>query len=139
MPNSEFPKEVLLMTNERIQTRIPIEYEWVLVPALCGVIGHKPEHCKAAKEKAKQKTSSKAKQGSPSVSRPQAALDVQGLAQALHTLPPPGIFASPGTSPNGICSTRSLGESCPSCKSAKFHLPTHVGLCSSAPTRVLSA
>ncbi|KAK4438762.1 hypothetical protein Salat_0210800 [Sesamum alatum] len=28
---------------------------------------------------------------SPSVSRPQAALDVQGLAQALHTLPPPDL------------------------------------------------
>ncbi|KAL0292738.1 UNVERIFIED_CONTAM: hypothetical protein Sradi_6976900 [Sesamum radiatum] len=54
MPNSEFPKEVLLMNNEGIQTRIPVEYEWVLVPALCGVIGHKPEHCKAAKKKAKQ-------------------------------------------------------------------------------------
>ncbi|KAJ7941365.1 Ribosomal protein S7, partial [Quillaja saponaria] len=48
MPNSELPKEVLLMNNEGIQTRIPVEYEWVLVPALCGdcgVIGHKPEHC----------------------------------------------------------------------------------------------
>ncbi|KAK4414707.1 hypothetical protein Salat_2577600 [Sesamum alatum] len=54
MPNSEFPKEVLLMNNEGIQTRIPVEYEWVLVPALCGVIGHKTEHCKAAKKKAKQ-------------------------------------------------------------------------------------
>ncbi|KAK4412243.1 hypothetical protein Salat_2965600 [Sesamum alatum] len=94
MPNSEFPKEVLLMNNEGIQTRIPVEYEWVLVPALCGVIGHKPEHCKAAKKKAKQKTSSRAKQGSPSVSRPQAALDVQGLAQALHTLPPPDLRQS---------------------------------------------
>jgi hypothetical protein len=57
MPNSELPKEVLLMNNEGVKTRIPVEYEWVFVPALfgdCGVIGHKPEHCKAAKKKAKQ-------------------------------------------------------------------------------------
>lgn len=29
MPKSELPKEVLLMNNEGIQTRIPVEYEWV--------------------------------------------------------------------------------------------------------------
>lgn len=42
----------------RIQTRIPVEYEWVLVPALCGDCGvlsgtNKPENCKAAKNKSK--------------------------------------------------------------------------------------
>ena len=42
----------------RIQTRIPVEYEWVLVPALCGDCGvlsgtNKPENCKAAKKKSK--------------------------------------------------------------------------------------
>ena len=42
----------------RIQTRIPVEYEWVLVPALCGdcdVLSgtNKPENCKAAKKKSK--------------------------------------------------------------------------------------
>ncbi|EEF23500.1 conserved hypothetical protein, partial [Ricinus communis] len=49
--------------------------------------------------------------------------------------------------PNRICSTRSFGASCPSCKSTKFYLPTHIGLCFSThaglcsltPTRVLSA
>lgn len=42
----------------RIQTRIPVEYEWVLVPALCGDCGvlsgtNKPENWLAAKKKSK--------------------------------------------------------------------------------------
>lgn len=72
----------------------------------------------------------------------------RGRVQALHTswgYTP--IFASPGTSPKGIRSTRSLGASFPSCKFARFFLPTpiglclsfYAGLCSSTPTRVFSA
>ena len=67
MPNSEFPKEVLLMNNEGIQTRIPVEYEWVLVPALCGVIGHKAEHCKAAKNRRFGSSSSQSNNSSTGV------------------------------------------------------------------------
>ncbi|KAK4412114.1 hypothetical protein Salat_2972100 [Sesamum alatum] len=88
----QYDERLFGTANLRRQEEVALERAPSL--ALCGVIGHKPEHCKAAKKKAKQKTSSRAKQGSPSVSRPQAALDVQGLAQALHTLPPPDLRQS---------------------------------------------